>query len=80
MEIEEETRVQAASPTWFSQRAGRITASNVGPIVNIKKKEITEQFIKKTSLIKKKTHLHQRLPQIKKLLNKLYKKLRKSYT
>lgn len=39
MEIEEETRVQAASPTWFSQRAGRITASNVGPIVNIKKKK-----------------------------------------
>lgn len=52
MEIEEETRVQAASPTWFSQRAGRITAS-IGPIVNFKKKEITEKFIKKTSLIKK---------------------------
>lgn len=33
MEIEE-TRVQAASPTWFSQRARRKTASNVGPIVN----------------------------------------------
>lgn len=47
MEIKKETRVQAASPTWFSQRAGRITASNVGPIVNKKKKEITEKFIKK---------------------------------
>lgn len=31
MEIEE---TQAASPTWFSQRARRKTASNVGPIVN----------------------------------------------
>lgn len=38
MEIEE-TRVQAASPTWFSQRARRKTASNVGPIVNLKKKQ-----------------------------------------
>lgn len=28
MEIEKETRVQAASSTWFTQRAGRITASN----------------------------------------------------
>lgn len=37
MEIEKETRVQAVSLTWFSQRAGRITASNVGPNVNIKK-------------------------------------------
>lgn len=36
MEIEE-TRVQAASPTWFSQRARRETASNVCPIVNEKK-------------------------------------------
>lgn len=47
MEIEKETRVQAASPTWFSQRAGRITASNFGPIVN-RKREITEKFIKNT--------------------------------